>query len=186
MKVYFLRHGATKLNLEGKLNGQIDEPLAPEGFEQARAAALAMPASITHIYASSMLRARQTAQIVGDTLGIPITTHNALREINMGSIAGRAWSAPDLGQRFKQIHRSMQFDYRDIGGESAQEFTARVKDFAHEINGTHQDYEALLIAHGGVQRLLQLLQSGSENLAEIENAVLLEFNFDQVLAHTGT
>ncbi len=181
MKVLFLRHGQTKLNSENKLNGQIDEPLSPKGFEQARAAGLIVPKTVKHIYASSMLRAIQTAEVVSIATDTPISTHDQLREIDMGSIAGRSWTDPDLGNEFKVTHRSMKFDYRKYGGESSQQFISRVVGFVKEINSDHEDYEALIIAHGGVQRLFQLLEQGTENLSDIDNAVLLKFDLNKIV-----
>ena len=180
MKILFLRHGATRLNQEGKLNGQIDEPLSLLGFEQAKKAAEIVPKSVKAIMASSMLRAVQTSRVISKAFGIPLTTHDELREINMGTFAGKSWGGMDTGEEFKRTHRSMQFDYRKSGGESAPEFRDRVIGFATEIDDKYSDHELLIVAHGGVQRLFDLLQ-GQENQAEIENAVLLEFDLDQIL-----
>lgn len=184
MKIYFLRHGATKLNEEGRLNGQIDEPLSSLGFEQAATAAENVPKNVKTIRASSMLRAVQTGRVISTALGIPLLSHDSLREINMGSFAGKSWGGMDTGEDFKRIHRSMQFDYRKVGGESAQEFRKRIIRFANEVDGQYQDFELLLVAHGGVQRLFDLLQ-GQENLAEIDNAVLLEFDLSKIIKNAN-
>ncbi len=184
MKILFLRHGATKLNQEGKLNGQIDEPLATLGFEQAEVAAGIVPKSVKEIRASSMLRAVQTSTVISKALGIPLLTHDALREINMGSFAGKSWAGIETGQKFKRIHRSMQFDYKEDGGESAPEFRDRVIGFAEGVDGQYGDHELLIVAHGGVQRLFDLLQ-GQENQSEIENAVLLEFDLSAIIANAN-
>ena len=39
MKIYVLRHGQTKLNLEKKFNGKFDEDINEEGIRQAEKAA---------------------------------------------------------------------------------------------------------------------------------------------------
>lgn len=180
MKVYFLRHGATKLNEKGLLNGQIDEPLSPKGFIQAQAAALIIPKTAKVIYTSSMLRAVQTTDTINEVLDLPVFVRDELREIHMGSFAGKSWDGMETGGEFKRIHRSMQFDYRDHGGESALNFQQRVAGFIGEINGEYEDRQALIVAHGGVQRLFQLLE-GAENQADIENAVLLEFDLSKII-----
>lgn len=57
MKVYLIRHGTTQLNKENKVNGQIDEPLAIDGFEEVKSITPELPKNIKHIYSSSMIRA---------------------------------------------------------------------------------------------------------------------------------
>lgn len=179
MKIYFMRHGVTELNKQGRLNGQIDEPLAPEGFEQARGASKLIPPSVTHIYASSMLRTMQTAEMINERLGLPLVSVDGLREMHMGSVAGHSWEK--FNPKLKNLHRSMQFDYRNDGGESADEFRKRVTSFLSDINGQHADHEALVVAHGGVLRLLDLLEHGEANQGELENAVLRVYDVDQIL-----
>lgn len=86
MKIYVVRHGLTELNKQKRVNGEIDEPLAPEGLEQARAAISLMPKSIKHIYTSPMIRAKQTAQTLNSKLNLVLIEHQNLTEIKMGSL----------------------------------------------------------------------------------------------------
>jgi len=43
VEIFVTRHGITPLNIAKKVNGEVDEPLAPEGVAQARAAARLLP-----------------------------------------------------------------------------------------------------------------------------------------------
>ena len=68
MKIFAIRHGQTELNVKGLINGTIPDTLTEAGMEQAREAALNLPASIKRIYSSPLTRARQTAEILNANL----------------------------------------------------------------------------------------------------------------------
>lgn len=181
MKFFVIRHGLTPLNKKRILNAQIDEPLAPEGIEQAKASISLVPKTVKYIYSSSLLRAKQTAQIINSKLNLPLSATNALREIHMGLYAGRSWGDPDLGPELKKKHRTIQFDYRAHGGESAQDFKKRVISFLKIINSKHKDGEVLIVTHGGILRLLHLLEHNKELLEEIENASIHTADLKKIL-----
>lgn len=181
MIIYLIRHGLTPLNIAKKVNGEIDEPLAPEGLDQAKAIISEIPKSIKHIYSSPLQRAQQTAQIIGSALDLPITIAKELTEVRMGSLAGKSWDEMEGGSKLKARHRSVQFDYHPFGGESVKDVKKRILIFFRQINGEYADYEALLITHGGVIRLIQLLEQG-ESAHETEKHVsLLIFDLDKIL-----
>lgn len=81
----------------------------------------------------------------------------------------------------KKKHRSIQFDYRRQGGESAEEVKKRIVAFCQKINGKHKDHEALIVTHGGIIRVFHLLESGEHLLDEIEHIFLLSFDVDKIL-----
>ena len=181
MKIYVIRHGLTLLNKKRILNAQIDEPLAPEGIEQAKASIPLIPESVKYLYASSLLRTRKTAEIINSKLNHPISSHDELREIHMGTLAGKSWDTIESGQKLKKKHRSIQFDYSKYGGESAQDFKKRVVGFLKKIKNNHKDYEALIVTHGGIIRLLHLLEHDKGLLDEIENASVHIFDLKKIL-----
>lgn len=181
MKIYVIRHGLTELNKEKKVNGQIDEPLAPEGVEQAKAAIFLIPKSVKYIYSSPLQRARQTAEIINSKLNLPISLQTELTEIHMGTLAGKAWTDMEAGLELKKKHRAIEFDYRSHGGESAKEVKKRVLAFLKKINGKHNDHEALIVTHGGIIRLLHLFEYGNQLLDEIEHITLHTFDLDKIL-----
>lgn len=183
MIIYVIRHGITELNKKTVVNGQIDEPLAPEGIEQAKAVIPLIPKLIKHIYTSPMQRAKQTAEIINSKLNLPISLQTELTEIHMGSLAGKAWTNMEAGLELKKKHRAIEFDYRSHGGESAKEVKKRVLAFLKKINGKHNDHETLIVTHGGIIRLLHLLEYDNQRLDEIEHVTLHTFDLDKILKH---
>lgn len=181
MKIYVIRHGLTELNKKKVVNGQIDEPLAPEGIEQAKTAISLIPKSIKQIYTSPLQRAHKTAQIINSKLISPISVQTELTEIHMGSLAGKAWGDMESGLELKKKHRAIEFDYRPQGGESAAEVKKRIIAFLKKINGQHHDYEILVVTHGGIIRILHLLEHGVHLLEEIEHISPHTFDLDKIL-----
>lgn len=181
MKVYAIRHGLTELNKKKILNGQIDEPLSPEGIKQAEEAINKIPKTIQFIYTSPMLRTRQTTEIINSKLLRPINIENSLTEIHMGSVAGKSWDSFKSGLEMKKRHRAIQFNYQSEGGELAADVKKRVLRFLKEIYGKHEDYEALIVTHGGIIRVLHFLETGEELLNDIEHISPCVFDLKKIL-----
>src|SRR5438067_9179567 len=79
MKLALLRHGPTDWNGAGRIQGHTDIPLSEAGL--AKMAALRLPLDLTRVYASPLLRARQTAE----ALGLPAPIYDPrLMEQNWG------------------------------------------------------------------------------------------------------
>jgi broad specificity phosphatase PhoE len=86
---YFLRHGQTDWNLEGRYQGASDIPLNATGIAQARTAAkLLARVEMDRIVASPLIRALTTAEIVAEQHGVPIHSDRGLVERNFGSFEG--------------------------------------------------------------------------------------------------
>lgn len=144
VRLWLVRHGATRWSEEGRYAGWTDIELAPSGRRQA----LGLRASLdgrswTGVWASDLRRATETAALAGFT---PVLDAR-LRELDFGDIEGR---------RFGDLDREtaaalMSFDgFRAAGGESVTELEARVTRFLDDLpEGDH-----LLFTHGGVIRTI--------------------------------
>lgn len=84
-KLFLVRHGDTNLNDEDLVHGWVDAPLNDNGIEQAHKAAESLKdKEITRIISSDLPRAKQTANIIGKKLGIPVTFDPNLRTWDSG------------------------------------------------------------------------------------------------------
>lgn len=186
MRIYVVRHGLTECNKRDILNGQIDEPLIAEGVAQAGEVALLIPGSVNHIYTSPLLRARQTAEIINAKRGLPISHHDELKEINLGLLTGKSWTEIESGEELRGKHRSVQYDYRPEG-ESVDDVKGRVVSFLRQIQEARADGEALIVTHGGIIRIFQLLESGLPSLPmnQIQNAFPYVFNLKKILGNAN-
>ena len=127
MWLYCVRHGESVHNAEGRIQGQLDVPLSDFGRRQGEAIAEALAAlPIDAIYASPLLRALETAQIVARRLRLPIRTDDRLKEINVGVFQDRlraevAQLYPDEFARWT----SGEPDFAVPGGESRRDLQER-------------------------------------------------------------
>ncbi|OPA77745.1 histidine phosphatase family protein [Paenibacillus selenitireducens] len=85
-----IRHGITPWNQEGRFQGHRDVPLAEEGILQAQALARRLNTEPWDVIVSSdLMRAKQTAEIVAEQLGIEtVLVDERLREISGGLLDG--------------------------------------------------------------------------------------------------
>ena len=75
-----VRHGETDWNADGRLQGHTDRPLSEFGRRQARQLAGDLEdEEFEALYASDLARARETAEIVGERLGLPVWFDRDLR-----------------------------------------------------------------------------------------------------------
>ncbi|MEK7586369.1 MAG: histidine phosphatase family protein [Patescibacteria group bacterium] len=178
MKLYFIRHGLTPYNKLGLTNGRtIDDPLAEEGVAQAAELAKMAPRTVEHIYSSDLIRSKQTSEIINQELGVSLTLHPELREIDLGSFTGKSWKEINelTGRNFlDECYLAHNYDFKPWGGESVQEVSARVKKFLDEVKKNNK--EALIVSHGGIVRTIYYLLKG-ETLkgGAIGNAKIHEF-----------
>lgn len=91
---WFVRHGETDWNAEGRSQGSIDTALNATGIAQAgRAAALLVGRGIASIVSSPLSRARDTAETIGRALNLLVALESDLREVSFGVHEGTQQSA---------------------------------------------------------------------------------------------
>lgn len=174
MKIYFVRHGQTVSNKKGTVTGHIDSPLNEKGIEQARQASMEIPSNFKIIYSSDLIRCKQTTEIINQKLHLPVKYDSRLRERNFGSLSGKTWE--EIGSDLKDLDTNQKYDYRPYGGESVEDLKKRLFDFIEEISHTKKSGEVLVVAHGGIIRLLHKLKSGEAHEV-IHNSSIHEFEF---------
>jgi len=137
----FARHGETDWNFEGRLQGHTDRPLNAYGREQAKALAGRLASEdVAAIYASDLARARETAEIVGERLGLPVVVDPDLREKNWGT-----WEGLTSEERLRV----------ELAGESTAEHRERTVRAAERIVERHPGQLVVVVTHGGSVRRIQ-------------------------------
>ena len=157
------RHGETDWNSERRWQGHADQPLNARGREQARdlAASLA-ERRIDAIYASDLLRARETAEIVGAALALPVTLDPNLREVDVGEWSGLVHT--EIESRYPDGFRRWQEGLHGWDqGESYDEMGVRVVAALLGIAAGHPGETVLVVSHGGSIRACQAAAAGRRN-----------------------
>src|SRR5690242_1411939 len=92
MKLYFVRHGESEANIQHVISNR-ESPfgLTSLGRKQASTLAEALKdISLTAIYSSPVLRARETAEILSQSFHLPYQVTEALREYDCGILEERS------------------------------------------------------------------------------------------------
>ena len=102
------------------------------------------------LYTSPLRRARETADIIGDALGLPVVADERLKEYDVGDITGLTWEQveeqyPDVARRWSKALESFEFP----GAEENAPFRARVAAAFDEILSRHDEGTVGVVAHGG-------------------------------------
>ena len=219
MQLYFLRHAQSESNARWQDDPETifhdpDPGLTAIGERQAESVARALirtgpnangsphdPGNrvgygITHIYSSLMLRAVQTAGVVGNALGLPVQGRTDLHE--WGGIY-RLDAAADLRDGLPGSDRAffaakfpdlqLPADFKDAGWwdrpyEPRTEVPARARGVFESLMGRHRNTgdRVLIVSHGG---FLNFLLAAVINLTADQAQANLDANFWFVLNNTG-
>jgi broad specificity phosphatase PhoE len=146
--ILLARHGETDWNLQRRVQGHSDTPLNETGRAQARALADELADEhLDAVYSSDLARAYETALIVADRKGLPVTTLRELREKHFGT-----WEGLTDEEVWERYPESLQGQWGD--GETGDEMVRRVLAALHTIAAEHPDARVLVVAHGGPLRLV--------------------------------
>ncbi len=143
---WFLRHGETDWNAQFLSQGNVDIPLNARGIAQARAAAeLLKGRGIVSIVHSPLGRARDTAAIVAEALGLGMAPDDDLREAAFGVNEGQK-----MGDWFAEW---VEGRFTPAGGESFAALRARA--VAGINRALDRPPAVLVVAHGALWRAVR-------------------------------
>lgn len=150
MKLLVIRHGESEADLLDVHEGRADFALTERGHRQAEAMAnyVADNYNISKIYASTLTRAKQTAQHLSDKTGIPIAFDENLMEFNNGLLAGLPRAV--VREKYPEVP-DLPIDKAVYGQESQVEFRQRAENALSRIlNEVEPDETIAVVSHGGM------------------------------------
>ena len=104
MRIIFIRHGETRWNSEGKLQGQLDIPLSDIGVNQIKLLPLRLKKEkIDLVFSSSLSRAYNTAKPIANYFDLGIISTTLLSERNFGVLQGVKLKEIDKDEKKKII-----------------------------------------------------------------------------------
>jgi broad specificity phosphatase PhoE len=185
--IYYIRHGETAWNAEGRFQGSRDIPLNERGRVQAAAAGeilrdlIARDARKPHHfgYVSSPLgRARSTMDLLRGSLGLPADGYaieHRLREIGWGEWEGL--TVPEMQTHDPVTFAARRKDRWNVTapkGETYAQVTTRMRAWLDELTS-----DTVAVAHGGTMRALMVATGVATALdaveAQIEQGVVYVF-----------
>ena len=156
-KIMLVRHGVTEWNTKGRVQGQSDTHLAPDGVHQARLLTAHFPFDIVDaIYSSDLHRAFTTAEVIASKFNLDIIPAPEFREVNFGEWEGKSFEelAQEDPTNFKKFF--LQPDMLLLkGGETFAEVQNRaitaLKKIVHEQG---ENKHIVIVTHGGIIRTI--------------------------------
>ena len=163
--IYYIRHGETGWNAEGRFQGSKDIPLNDLGRTQAVAsgeilgrvlaqdghAAAALP-----FVSSPLGRARMTMELARGALNLPVAGYSIddrLREIGYGNWEGLTLPEMQLNDAATFASRSAdKWGVAAPAGESYAAVTSRMRDWFNSVTA-----DTVTVAHGGTMRALMVV-----------------------------
>jgi len=137
--LYLVRHGRTAANASGLLQGRLDPPLDEIGRKQAIAIA-ALVGSVDAVIASSLVRARETAEC----FGLPVEIDDRWIELAYGEYEGMpAAEVPN------EVWHAWRTDgmFATEGGECFNALDARVRSACDELAGRIAGEDIVVVSH---------------------------------------
>ena len=185
--LYYVRHGETDFNIQGRLQGRRDTILNAHGRRQAAECGILMsdlfsrdhrqPQDFKYV-SSPLMRARETMEILRATLGLEAHDYEIdprLLEIAYGDWEGltlpeiEAHSAGVLTRR-----EDDKWDFAPPGGESYRELADRIGNWYSSLTA-----DTVVAAHGGGVRalmaILNIVPEEQATRAQIEQGVVYVF-----------
>ena len=146
---YFLRHGQTTWNAEGRFQGHTDIPLNEVGLSQARdAATILARCPVDLIIASPLIRARKTAEIVAEHLDKPLLMDDDLKERHFGAFEGLVVN--EVKAQFGLQPHERLVRHLPADAEQWHETCARTVRVIGKWLDRHPDQTLLFVAHSGL------------------------------------
>jgi phosphoserine phosphatase len=191
MRLLLVRHGESTWNAQGRYQGRLDPPLSQRGREQAQALAARLEAlsregpaehRVRAIVSSPLQRARDTAQVCAQALGLGLTVDERLTEISHGEWQGLLreeievrW--PDMVASWRSTPDLVTFP----GGEKLADVRERVVAFLADpllnVPGP-----VLVATHDVIVRIAILIARGKPlsafNEVRVDNAAISELSLE--------
>jgi broad specificity phosphatase PhoE len=165
LTILLIRSGTTEFDAQGRIQGTLDVPLCDEGLRQAGATAdelAARSATIDALYAGPCLSAQQTAEFIGDRLGLKPKTIKKLHNLDQGLWQGLLFD--EVKSKQPKVYRQWR-EHPDTvcppEGETLHEASERIKAALAKLTRKHKTGTiALVLSQPLVSVLRSLLREG--------------------------
>ena len=156
-----VRHGESENNVRHLLSSDTDAeyPLTDKGREQATAtAAKLVGENVDVVITSDLMRAHQTAGIIGQALGLEPETDERLREINLGEFEGQPYEEYRVHM---EKDATTAYTQKPKKGESWSDVETRVLKLIAALEKKYQGKTIALVSHSGPAWILEVATTGA-------------------------
>lgn len=140
-QICIVRHGQTDWNLKGRLQGQTDIPLNDTGRKQAgECREFLKDMDWDVVVTTSLMRAKETAEIINEALNLPMIEMNDFKERYFGEGEGLT----------REVREKEYPGFVFPGMETKEELDERIEAGLKEISKQFPDKKVLMVSHGAV------------------------------------
>jgi len=161
---HLLRHGESIRQIKDIavcFPEKIHCPLTKKGRGQIKKSAQELNSQkIDIIFASDLLRTRETAQIVVKETGALLIFDKRLREFDVGIFNGKS---PKLVHDYFKESLEMRFKKKIPGGENYSDVKKRTYSFLKEVDKNYSNKNILIVSHEAILSLMEAVAEGVSN-----------------------
>ena len=190
-QIFLIRHGSVD-NPDDISYGRLPIPLSKKGREEVLSLAGVLKShsiKFDHLYTSPLVRAKQTAQIIGDELGVEsVEVREELNDVDIGELQGAPMQILKDADYSEEKLKEMGFEIETKG-----EIVRRIRRLISQVAQEHRGENVAMVSHGDVTRLGLWSQEFGEksppgNLRDddylaVAEAVVLKFDGDRYINH---
>ena len=182
--IILVRHGQSESNVKKTFTGQLNAPLTDDGREQARRMALYLDKyRVDKIYASSLERAVETAQVIASRQNCPMEKQDAIMEMNSGLWQGLTFT--EIAEKYPQTYAVWRSDIGEAtpeGGETCRELYDRVTAFFQKVLQMPEE-TVCLVCHAIPIRMMESYihygsVAGAQEIGWVPNASVTVYTYD--------
>jgi broad specificity phosphatase PhoE len=175
LRILLIRPGATVLDEQGRIKGDLDLPLSPNGLQQVASLTRQLAdLPIDSIYSSPCVSSRQTADSLAEHTGARVRVDADLRNLDHGLWEGKRFD--ELKQTQPKVYRLWAEHPESVsppGGESIEHAEDRVDRFLRRLFRRTKSGIVAVVAVEPMASILRsrLLSSPIDDLWEAEQRV---------------
>lgn len=177
---FMMRHGEAHSNVERTNNADASNTqnsLTPDGKDAVVRTAEDLKGKIDIIFHSPLLRTKETAHVVADTIGLAadmVVEDERLAEVNFGDFEGKKLS------EYHDFLGSLEghFSKKPEGGEDFNDVKQRMGDFIYDIDAKYEGKTILIVSHSGPLWMLDAAVHGHS----VEETCKKRGNLDEFVA----
>jgi broad specificity phosphatase PhoE len=145
-----VRHGETDANRRRIFADSDDIPLSETGVRQARDVALVLSGGLRAqvLVSSHFLRARRTAEIIAEALGLAAEAVPGLHERDFGCLKGHPYER--MGEMMAAGNAAAPWFWKPEGGESLDDVRRRAIAAMERLRTRYPGREVVIVCHGAV------------------------------------
>jgi len=187
-KIIFVRHGESEMNVNSSRSSALDKnPLTEKGRKSVEKMAENFTDKVDAVFASPVLRARQTAEILQKKLGNEIIFDDLIKEYNNGKWEEKTIQDLQNDSAYLEYKKTSNESIRNkftfrLGetGETREEIIARVREFVDEILREYSGKTIMVVSHGGIFACINHVIRGTSDEKFIADEDAIDFNSTRV------